>query len=103
MPQGMTGAEIESQQNDVNEQYECANADSESLCQKECLHRVMPQKNKKNDGKIHEITTNILKDEREAVLAATMPLAFGHGASSRVEKECPIVRLASAIPSCAKA
>ena len=102
MPQGMTGAEIESQQNDVNEQYECANADSESLCEKECLHRVMPQKNKKNDRKIHEITMNILKDEREAVLAVIIALAFGHGASRRVEKECPIVRLAVVITSCSK-
>ena len=80
------------QQNDVNRQDDCANADAEPMIKPERLPNVVAQGQNENEREIQKITMHVLDDERERALAEIRFARLANGACRRVGPERFVIR-----------
>src|SRR5882757_7626581 len=101
----VAGKSVESEEADVDEHDECAEADTEFAAEEEGFGGVVPEEAEKNNREIEEVAMNILQDERERRFAAIVFAngGFADGAGRRIEKKGAIVGFAVVVAGGAKA
>ena len=98
MAQRVARQAIGGQQNDVHEHNQRAHADAEAVGKIESAPRVVPKEGKNHSHDVEEIAVNILKNERESRLTTVLSATpFADGASGRIKKRGPVIRLAIVI------
>src|SRR5262249_16942424 len=109
MPHQVAPQRIAAEHDDVYRQHDGTDADAERHCTRrrigepERLPDVRCEDEKKDDGEIHEISVNILKDQREPSLPSITLPRLTHRASRRVGPECFVIASAIVVASDAKA
>src|SRR5436190_98943 len=103
MPNRMTGTEIQTQQNHIDQQHQSSDADANSIGKEEGSDGVMLEEYQENDCQIHGVAMNVLQDEREAGFAGIVSLSFDGSAGRRIEKERAVVGLAVVVAGRPKA
>ena len=101
----VAGESVESEEADVDEHDECAEADVECAVEIESFDGVVPEEAEKKDGEIKKIAMNVLQDKRERRFAAIVFAngGFANGAGRRIEKEGAVVGFAVVVACGAKA
>src|SRR5947207_9334384 len=90
----MAREKIQRQQDDVEQQNQRPESNPNSVGKEKSFDRVMPKEDEEDNCQIHEITMDILQDERKPCLATIIALTLRHGATRRIEKERPVIRFA---------
>ena len=89
---------VNRQQDYVEQEDESTGSQSDSSVKKESAERVAPKKKKEDEPNIQKITMEDLKNKRECGFAPIAVFsALADGASGRIEKKSPIVRLSVVI------
>ena len=65
MTKGVAGKSVKSEEADVDEHDECAEADTEFAAEEEGFGGVVPEEAEKNNREIEEVAMNVLQDKRE--------------------------------------
>src|SRR5205823_1783550 len=105
VPQGVTGKQVQSQQDDVDQQHQRANTNAKvqlliGTREPERADRVIPEEAQEYDGAVKEIAMEILQDEGKTRLAAIVAVCrFAHGTARRVQEERSVIRFAVVITS----
>src|SRR5438045_1781265 len=92
MPQRMTTKSVATEQDDVNREDDCANADSESTVEPERFPNIVAQDQNENEREIQKIAMHVLHDERKRALAPITFPRFADGARRRVSPERFVIR-----------
>src|SRR5437016_3129668 len=91
---------ITAEQNDVDREYNCSDADSERpaaghrIAEPECFPNVVAQNQNENEREIQEIAMHVLHDERKGALAQISLARLAHRAGRRVRPERFIISAA---------
>src|SRR5947207_5764081 len=93
----MTTISVTAEQDDVNREHDCADADYESIIKPERFPNVVAQNENKNESEIQEIAVHVLHDERERALAQICFARLAHRARWRIGPERFVVRAAIVI------
>src|SRR2546430_11807031 len=97
MPQRMTTKSVTAEQDDVNREHDCADADAESIIKPEPFPNVVTQNQNENEREIQKIAVHVLHDERERALAEIRFARLTDSARGRVRPECFVIRAAIVI------
>src|SRR5438067_9789412 len=92
MTQRVTTERVTAEQNDVNREDNCADADSESTVEPERLPNVVAQGQNENEREIQKIAMHVLHDERERALAKIRFARLTNGTCRRVGPERFVIR-----------
>ena len=90
----MTAKSVTAEQNDVDREHDCADADAKSIIEPKRLPNVIAQDQNENEREIQKIAVHILHDERERSLAQILFARFADRARGRVRPESFVVRAA---------
>ena len=90
----MTADRIAAEQNDVDREDNCANADAESVREPERFPHVVAEDENENEREIEEVAVHILQDQRERTLAPVGLARLAHGAGRRIGPERFVIRAA---------
>ena len=95
MPERVTTKSITAEQDDINREDDCADADPESPIEDRGVHHVAPEKREVAERQVEEVAMQVLEDEGERGLAAIAgAVHLGDRARRRIEEVGSIVRLA---------
>ena len=90
--QGVAREQVKTQQNNVGEQHQRAQANAEVAVPPEGDNCIFPQETQEDHGKIKEIAVEILQDEWELRLAAVFMARLAHGTGRWIKEEGPVIR-----------
>ena len=99
----MARQSVESEQGNVQQQYQRADADAKALRKKERANRVPPKEDEVDDCEIKKPPMEILQNERKCGFAAVAPMpSFAYRAGWRIEEERPVIRLSIVVAGSAE-
>src|SRR5947209_3670704 len=103
MPKRVATKSVAAEQVHVHGQDERSNTDAEVAVKPNCFPNVVSENDDKEQGNVHEITVNILHDQRERPLTEIRFARFAHGAGRWVGPESFVVGTSIIITSQPKA
>src|SRR5882762_224505 len=103
MSQGMARQRISRQQNNIDKQYQRAQAHAEFPVKIEREKNVLPQEDQEQNREVQKIAMNVLQNEWKSRLTFVISFPFAHRASRRILKKRAIVCFSVVIAGRAKA